>query len=63
MLEFIALPFPFLSTLKIWPFHVVVVEGTAKKFTKEHDTRAELFCSLNLLLFDVVTVTVAVLVS
>ena len=27
MVEFIALPFPFLSKLKILPFHVVVVQG------------------------------------
>ena len=26
MLEFIALPFPFLSKLKFWLFHVVVVQ-------------------------------------
>ena len=27
MLEFIALPFPFSNERKIWPFHVVVVQG------------------------------------
>ena len=35
MEEFIALPFPFSSERKLWPFHVAVVSGgTAKKFTK-----------------------------
>jgi len=27
MVEFIALPFPFSSKLKLWPFYVVVVKG------------------------------------
>ena len=27
MLEFMALPFPFSSERKIWPSHVVVVQG------------------------------------
>ena len=52
MVEFIALPFPFPSKLKIWSFYVVVRAGTAPKCTKQRDARAELlFCSLNLLLF------------
>ena len=51
MVEFIALPFPFLSKLKIWSLHVVVVQGLQSKCTKKRDARAELlFCSLNLLL-------------
>ena len=37
MVEFIALPFPFSSKLKIWSFHVVVCAGTAKKCTKKRD--------------------------
>ena len=60
ILEFIALPFPFPSKLKFWSFHVA---GKAKKCTNQRDARAELlFCSLNLLLFDV-PVAVAVVVS
>ena len=51
MAEFIALPFPFLSKLKIWSLHVVVVQGLQSKCTKKRDARAKLlFCSLNLLL-------------
>ena len=51
MVEFITLAFPFPSRLKIWSFHVAVMQ-TAKKCTKKRDARAELlFCSLNLLLF------------
>jgi len=51
MVEFIALPFPFPSKLKIWSLHVVVVQGLQRKCTKKRDARAELlFCSLNLLL-------------
>ena len=54
MVEFIALPFPFPSKLKIWSFHAVLVQPKAKKCTKKRDARAELlFCSLNLLFFDV----------
>ena len=45
-----------------WPFHVVVLQRTAKKCTKSYNPRAEpLFCSLNLLLSDV-PVAVAVVV-
>ena len=37
MVEFIAIPFPFSSELKIWSFHVVVVQGagTAKETYKK----------------------------
>ena len=34
MLEFIALPFPFSSERKIWPFHVVVVQGWQRNVQK-----------------------------
>ena len=45
-------------------FHVVVVEWTSKKCSKERDPRAELlFWSLNLLFFEVVVVVIVVVVS
>ena len=48
IVELIALPFPSSTKLKIWSFHVVVVQGRAtiaKKCTKKRDARAELlFC-------------------
>ena len=61
MVKFIALPFPFSTQLKLWSFHVVVVQArAAKKCTKKRYARAELLlCSLKLL-FDV---AVAVVVS
>ena len=34
MVEFIALPFPFSSKLKIWSFHVVVVQGQQRNVQK-----------------------------
>ena len=34
MVEFIALPFPFSSKLKIWSFHVVVVQGRTRNVQK-----------------------------
>ena len=34
MVEFIALPFPFPSKLKIWSFHVVVVQGRQRNVQK-----------------------------
>ena len=34
MLEFNALPFPFSSKLKIWTFHVVVVQGQQRNVPK-----------------------------
>ena len=40
--EFIASAFPFSSKLKIWSFHVVVVQGQQKK----RDARAELLSVL-----------------
>ena len=46
MVEFIALPFPFPSKLKIWSFHVVVVQERRGNEQKKRDARAELlFCS------------------
>ena len=52
---------------RTYSFHVVVSQRTAKKCTKIYNARAELlFCSLNLLFYDVlvaVAVAVAVLVS
>ena len=47
---------------RTWSFHVVVLERTAKKCTKNYNARAQLlFCSLNLL-FCGVLVAVAVVV-
>ena len=47
---------------KTWSFHVVVLQRTAKKCTKNYNARAQLlFCSLNLL-FCGVLVAVAVVV-
>ena len=53
MVQFIALPSPFPSKLKIWSFHVVIMQGLQRNVQKsKYDARAELlFCSLNLLLF------------
>ena len=34
IVEFIALPFPFPSKLKIWSFHVVVVQGQQRNVQK-----------------------------
>ena len=34
MVEFIALPFPFPNKLKIWSFHVVVVQGLQRNVQK-----------------------------
>ena len=46
IVEIITLPFPSSTKLKIWSFHVVVVEGrAAKKCTKKRDARAELLLS------------------
>ena len=61
--EFIALPSPFPSKLKIWSFYVLVMQGLQRNVQKKRDVRAELlFCSLNLLFFGV-PVAVAVVVS
>ena len=40
IVEFIALPFPFSSKLKIWSFHVVVVQGqlSMDKYDKNNVT-------------------------
>ena len=47
-----SLAVPFSSKLKIWSFHVVVVQGRQRNVHKKRDARAEvLFCSLNLVLF------------
>ena len=34
MIEFIGLPFPYSDKLKIWPFHVVVVQGQQRNAQK-----------------------------
>ena len=52
LVEFIGLPFPFPKKLKIWSFHVVVMQGLQRNVQKKRDARAKLlFCLLNLLLF------------
>ena len=52
LVEFIGLPFPFPNKLKIWSFHVVVMQGLQRNVQKKRDARAKLlFCLLNLLLF------------
>ena len=54
--------FTFTKQRRIWSFHVVVLQKTAKKSTMGYNARAEpLFCSLNLLFSDV-RVAVAVVV-
>jgi len=54
--------FSFFKIQRIWSFHVVVLQRTAKKCTKIQSARAQsLFYSLNLL-FGVAIVTVAVVV-
>ena len=54
------LRFTFSKQRRIWSFHVVVLQRTAKKCTKNYKARAQLlFCSLNLLFGDVL-VAVAV---
>ena len=50
LVKFIALPFPFLSHLKIWSFNVVVGQGGQINVQKKRDCEL-LFCSLNLVLF------------
>ena len=37
--EFIALPSPLSSKIKIWSFHVVIMQGLQKKCTKKRDAR------------------------
>ena len=49
MLEFIALPFPFPSKIKIWSFHVVVVQWRQRNVQKKmmiFFLRKDLFCPL-----------------
>ena len=54
--------FTFFKQHRIWSFHVVVLQRTVKKCTKNCNTRAHpLFCSLNILFSDV-PVAVAVVV-
>ena len=54
--------FTFFRQRRIWSFHVVVLQRTVKKCTKNYNARAHpLFCSLNLLFSDV-PVAVAVVV-
>jgi len=56
--------FTFSGQRGIWSFHVVILQRTAKKCTKNYNARAQpLFCSLNFLFSDVaVAVAVAVVV-
>ena len=50
--EFIVLSFPYSSKLKVWSFHVVVVQVQQRNVQNKRDARAGLlFCSLNLLFF------------
>ena len=52
--------FTFSKQRRIWSFHVVVLQRTAKKCTKNYHASAQpLFCTLNLLFGDVL-VAVAV---
>ena len=52
--------FTFFRQRRIWSFHVVVLQRTVQKCTKNYNARAQpLFCSLNLL-FSNVPVAVAV---
>jgi len=56
------LSFTFFRQHRIWPFHVVVLQMTAKKCTRNYNARAQpLFCSLNLLFSDI-SVALAVVV-
>ena len=42
--EFIVLPFPSSKKkIKIWSFHVLVVQGGQRNIQKRHNARAELF--------------------
>ena len=41
MVEFIALPFPFPSKLKIWSFLVVVIRRLQRNVQKKRDARAK----------------------
>ena len=51
----------FRKTLRIWLFHVVVLQRTAKKYSKIYNARAQLlFHSLNLLFGGVIVAVVVV---
>ena len=51
----------FYRQCRIWSFHVVVLQRTAKKCTKIYNARAQLLlCSVNLLFGDVLIVEVVV---
>ena len=53
-----------LQTTRIWSFHVVFLQRTAKKCTKNYDAHAQpSFYSLNLLFCDVVVAVVVFLNS
>ena len=55
--------FTFSRQRRIWSFHVVVLQRTAKKCTKIYNARAQpLFCSLNLLFSDVPVVVAVVVI-
>ena len=44
-------PLPFSTQRRIWSFHIVVLQRTAKKCTNNYNARAQLlFCSLNICL-------------
>ena len=63
MVEFIALPLPFPSKLKIWSFHIEVVQGWQRNVQKSvMQVQSCCFANLNQLLFDVF-VAFAVVVS
>ena len=54
MVEFIALPVPSSKQLKIWSFHVVVVQGRQRNVQKSvMHVQSCCFANLNLLLSDV----------
>ena len=62
MVEFITLPFPFSSKLKIWSFHVVVVQGLQRNVQKSvMHAQSCCFADYTYCFFDVpVAVTVGV---
>ena len=58
------LSFTFSKIPKTWSFHVVVLQMTAKKCTKDYNACAQLlFCSLNLLFCGVLVAVVVCLRS
>jgi len=63
MVEFIALPFPFLSKLKIWLFHIIVMQGLQRNLQKSvMHLQSCCFAHYTYCFFDV-PVVVAILVS